>query len=101
MRYTDQGLFGGVVVNSTDLEQDCSGLDARDPIFSLALTLTHSSFQRLGTDWFVGEDSNVYFSLTMEVVSRRNTTSFELAGGYPVSLASQSRSSSRASAFDA
>jgi len=76
-------LLGHIFVNSADLKANRSRSYSCHPEIRLALALTHSRFQRLGTDRLMREDPDIDFALTMQKVSRGDPAGLNVPSGYP------------------
>jgi hypothetical protein len=83
MSYSDQCLFGNVLIHSTDFKANLTGPDSGNPEFGFSFAFTHPSLQRLGTYRLVRKYSDIDFSFAMQKMRRRNSTSFNMLGGYP------------------
>jgi hypothetical protein len=83
MGYAPQGSLGQILGYAGDLKQHSAGLHTGYPSVRLTLALTHASFQGLGGDGFVREDTHIDPAFTVQKMRGGNTASFYLLSGYP------------------
>jgi hypothetical protein len=83
MSHSHKRLFGNVFFYSADFEHHGTGPNSCCPKIGLALTFTHSGFQRLRTYRLVREYADINFAFTMKKVRRRNSACLYMPAAYP------------------
>src|SRR4026208_1077887 len=86
MRCEAKCLFGHIRRYTVHLVQNAAGLDHSDPVFRVALPLTHSSLSRFLGDRLIGENSRPHLTATLHTAGDRNTRGFDLSTGDPPRL---------------
>src|SRR5579872_2845677 len=79
-------LFGNLLADAANLKNDASRLDNGNPMINRALTATHTGFGRLGSNWFIGKDTNPHFTTALHKAGESDTCRLDLAGLHPAWL---------------